>query len=214
MPDRKVKLAVAGDPKFLNTIWVGQGLMATVSGESIIRLFNIDADENYHLSVNESAFQGQLFNDKINTVSYNPKKRILSAGTKNGYIIMWKCKVMSAEAPCSDEGWQALPPVQAAQQPIQNLAWGGNNNIISAVQDSGVMILNHQLLKKKMKDNFKMIQISNKAVEVRVKNDASANSDYQIIMTLGMNIKGIDCCGTHTLFWNGKFAQLYDVQGT
>lgn len=75
------------------------------------------------------------------------------------------------------------------------------------------MILNHQLLKKKMKDNFKMIQISNKAVEVRVKNDASANSDYQIIMTLGMNIKGIDCCGSHTLFWNGKFAQLYDVQG-
>ena len=32
-------------------------------------------------------------------------------------------------------------------------------------------------------------------------------------MSLGMNIKGIDCCGSHTLFWNGKFAQLYDVQG-
>ena len=30
-------------------------------------------------------------------------------------------------------------------------------------------------------------------------------------MTLGMNIKGIDCCGTHTLFWNGKFMQIYDV---
>jgi hypothetical protein len=32
-------------------------------------------------------------------------------------------------------------------------------------------------------------------------------------MTLGMNIKGIDCCGVNTLFWNGKFAQLYDVKG-
>ena len=59
-----------------------------------------------------------------------------------------------------------------------------------------------------------MIQISNKAVEVRVKNDSSVNSDYQIIMTLGMNIKGIDCCGSHTLFWNGKFVQCYDVKGT
>ena len=105
MPDRKVKLAVAGNPDLLDTKWVGAGLMATVSGESIIRLFNIDADENYHLSVNESAFQGQLFNDKINTISYNPKKRILSGGTKNGFIIMWKCKVMSAESPTSDEGW-------------------------------------------------------------------------------------------------------------
>lgn len=51
-----------------------------------------------------------------------------------------------------------------------------------------------------------MIQISNKAIEVRVKNDLSSNSDFQIIMTLGMNIKGIDCCGNHTLFWNGKYA--------
>jgi len=31
-------------------------------------------------------------------------------------------------------------------------------------------------------------------------------------MTLGMNIKGIDCSDNHTLFWNGKYAQLYDVQ--
>jgi len=131
--------------------------MATVSGESIIRLFNIEADENYHLSVNESAFQGQLFNDKINTISFNPKKRILSAGTKNGFIIMWKCKVMSAQSPTDDSGWQALPPVKASQQAITNLAWGGSNSILSAVQAGGVMILNHQLLKKKMKDNFKMI---------------------------------------------------------
>jgi len=77
---------------------------------------------------------------------------------------------------------------------------------MSAVYANGVTILNHTVLKKKMKDNFKMIQISNKAVEVRVKNDQSSNSDFQIIMTLGMNIKGIDCCGSHTLFWNGKFA--------
>lgn len=31
-------------------------------------------------------------------------------------------------------------------------------------------------------------------------------------MTLGMNIKGIDCSESHALFWNGKYAQLYDVQ--
>jgi hypothetical protein len=62
-----------------------------------------------------------------------------------------------------------------------------------------------------MKENFRVIQINNKAVEVRVKNDDSVNSDFQILMTLGMNIKGIDCCGQHTLFWNGKFVQVYDV---
>ena len=64
---------------------------------------------------------------------------------------------MSAASPTDDEGWQALPALQAGQQPITNLAWGGSNSILSAVQPNGVMILNHQLLKKKMKDNFKMI---------------------------------------------------------
>ena len=62
-----------------------------------------------------------------------------------------------------------------------------------------------------MKDSVKMIQVSNKAVEVRVKHGDASNSDYQIMMTLGMNIKGIDSCGSHTLFWNGKFMQVYDV---
>jgi len=31
------------------------------------------------------------------------------------------------------------------------------------------------------------------------------------MMTLGINIKGIDCCGQHTLIWNDKFLQVYDV---
>jgi hypothetical protein len=47
-----------------------------------------------------------------------------------------------------------------------------------------------------------------------VKHGDANNSDYQIMMTLGMNIKGIDSCGSHTLFWNGKFMQVYDVNIT
>ena len=33
-------------------------------------------------------------------------------------------------------------------------------------------------------------------------------------MTLRMNIKGIDCCGLYTMFWNGKAVQIYEVNGT
>ena len=61
VPDRKVKLAVAGNPELLNTIWAGQGLMATVSGENMIRMFNIQSDENYVLTLAEPIFGGQLY---------------------------------------------------------------------------------------------------------------------------------------------------------
>jgi intraflagellar transport protein 140 len=215
VPDRKVKLAVAGNPDYLHTIWAGSGLLATVSGENMIRMFNIEQDENYVLTLAESAFQGLLFQDKIVSVAYNARRRILSAGTKNGYVVMWRCKQMSAESPASSDGWDARAPLKSqAITPITKLEWGGGNQqILSAMYQSGITILNHTILKKKMKDNFKMMQISNKAVEVRLKNEASPNTDFQIIMTLGMNIKGIDCCKSYTLFWNGKFAQIYDVQG-
>ena len=120
---------------------------------------------------------------------------------------------MSAESPISSDGWDARNPIKAQGGPISKLEWGGNQQILAGQWSNGICILNHTILKKKMKDNFKMMQISNKAVEVRLKNEASPNTDYQIIMTLGMNIKGIDCCKNNTLFWNGKFAQIYEVQG-
>lgn len=104
-----------------------------------------------------------------------------------------------------------MPCQRARQGPIIQLQWGSSHQILGAIHEQGAVILNHTVLKKKMKDNFKMIQTSNKAVEVRMRNDQSQNSDFQIIMTLGMNIKGIDCCGNHILFYNGKFAQIYEV---
>ena len=66
--------------------------MATVSGENMIRMFNIESDENYILSLAEPAFANQLFQDKIITLTYNKRKRMLTGGTKNGYVVMWKCK--------------------------------------------------------------------------------------------------------------------------
>ena len=40
----------------MHTIWAGNGLLATVSGENMIRMSNIDADENYVLTLAENAF--------------------------------------------------------------------------------------------------------------------------------------------------------------
>jgi intraflagellar transport protein 140 len=92
VPDRKVKLAVSGNIDYLQTIWAGQGLLATVSGESMVRMFNIETDENYVLTLAEPCFKQQVYNDKVVSVEYNPRRRIISCGTKNGYIVMWKCK--------------------------------------------------------------------------------------------------------------------------
>jgi hypothetical protein len=46
---------------------------------------------------------------------------------------------------------------------------------MAGVHDKGAIILSHTVLKKKMKDRFKMIQTSNKEVEVRMRNSQSQN---------------------------------------
>ena len=187
--------------------------MATVSGENMIRMFNIASDENYVLTLADPAFRNKCYQDKINAISYNAKSRILAGGTKNGNIVMWKCKQMTVASPDSSDGWEAKPPIKAQGPGISSVQWGGGNiNVISALYPTGATVLTHTVLQKKMKDNLKMIQVSNKAVEVRVKHETA--SDYQIMMSLGMNIKGVDSCGYHVLFWNGKFCQIYDINNS
>lgn len=79
----------------------------------MVRMFNIENDENYVLTLAEPAFKGQVFNDKIISIEYNSRRRIISCGTKNGYIIMWKCKQFAAESPTDSEGWEGMPVQKA-----------------------------------------------------------------------------------------------------
>lgn len=103
-----------------------------------------------------------MISDKIVSINYNYRRRILAAGTKNGAIVMWKCKQMSAESPIQSEGWEAKAPIRAQGGPLFDIQWGGNMQLLAGLHQNGIAILNHTILKKKMKDNFKIMQISNK----------------------------------------------------
>jgi intraflagellar transport protein 140 len=124
---------------------------------------------------------------------------------------------MSVKSPSSADGWEAKPPFKsksACKIPaITNMTWGSSSTVLSAINDGGVMILSQTILKKRMKGDLKIMQCSNKSVEVRMRNEANPDADYQIIMTLAINIKGLDCYDNFILFWDGKYAQVYEVFG-
>jgi len=44
-------LSISGDPEKLNSIWVGNTLLATCSQENILRMWHIESDENYVLTL-------------------------------------------------------------------------------------------------------------------------------------------------------------------
>ena len=56
-----------------------------------------------------------------------------------------------------------------------------------------------------------MIQINSKDVLIRLANPTALDRDKEAQIKLKMSIKGIDCNDSHAIFWNGKHAQLYDI---
>jgi len=65
-PEKKIKLSIAGDQYFLKTIWIGDCLLASSSCENMIRLWQLDEDENYVLTMFD---QGSTI-DKILMIKY------------------------------------------------------------------------------------------------------------------------------------------------
>jgi len=48
-----VKLSIAGDVEWLNSVWIGSCLVAMSSNENMIRMWHLGADENYVMTLHE-----------------------------------------------------------------------------------------------------------------------------------------------------------------
>uniref|UniRef100_A0A8C8CN11 Intraflagellar transport protein 140 homolog n=1 Tax=Oncorhynchus tshawytscha TaxID=74940 RepID=A0A8C8CN11_ONCTS len=64
------------------------GLLITATGEQVIRLWDLERDDNYVLSLDESL--GFEKGEVLNCVSYCTAKEILAAGTNRGRIALWR----------------------------------------------------------------------------------------------------------------------------
>merc|ERR1719277_544679 len=87
--ETKLKLSCGPHPERLQGVWAGPGLLATTSHESIVRLWNIADDESYIMSLQGVDDRNSLARDKATCVDYNPRKRVLAAGTRGGRIVQW-----------------------------------------------------------------------------------------------------------------------------
>ncbi len=109
-PLMKVKLSMASDGGIGNACWAGDGLLATCAGESNVRLWDLTHNSNYLLGLS-SHNQGQASGarkiaktDAIVTIDYNPRKRVLAAGTRDGNVVMWKNLAAVSSPPEDDAG--------------------------------------------------------------------------------------------------------------
>lgn len=50
-PSKRVKLSISGDPQKLQSIWIGSCLLATCSTENMLRMWHLDSDDSYVLTL-------------------------------------------------------------------------------------------------------------------------------------------------------------------
>lgn len=99
----------------------------------MIRLWNLEQDKNYFLTLADADMTGKLLRDKVVCVAYHEKKKILAGGTAEGRVVMWKSKfLLTGEAPGNSDGWEAQLPVSLTNTPIGEITWAGNEGLLSA----------------------------------------------------------------------------------
>ena len=71
-------------------------MLATCAGEPNVRFWDLTHNSNYLLSLSmhnigaQSGTRKISKSDRIVTIDYNPRKRVLAAGTRDGNVVMWK----------------------------------------------------------------------------------------------------------------------------
>lgn len=204
--ETKLKLSCGPNPDKLQGIWVGSGLLATASHESIVRLWNLDDNESYILSLQGVDERNSLAGDKVTAIDFNQRKRVLAAGTREGRMVQWRCSVLSG-MPKSELDWQALPVVSATDMLIEQLRWGPGESLLHVKSARSCVVLSESHLNAAVQPPYIVVQTSPKQVLLY-----HAERKTRSTITAGFRVRGISMGGVYVLLWSFKQVALYEIE--
>lgn len=205
--ETKLKLSCGPQPEKLQGVWAGSGLFATVSHESIVRLWNLADDENYILSL-QGAGDKSLAVDKATSIDFNPRKRVLTTGTRSGRLVQWRCSTVST--PKSEACWQVLPVVHASDLAIDRVAWGPGESVHARTEKSSI-VLSEAQLNTAVQPPYLLVQTAPMQAILH-----NMEQGTRSVISSTFRVKGVSLGGSPALalLWNSKQVTVYDVDTT
>ena len=100
-------------------VWIGSSLLAYVSGENIIRVLDIEKDENFTLLLQTQL--GYANTETITCLTYSAGKGIIAAGTDKGNVAMWKYIQAKTQQSDPEASWQLMQAKQLQTIPIKSI---------------------------------------------------------------------------------------------
>lgn len=208
---KKVKLSIAGNPEEIKCCWASEGLIGIVSGDDMVRFFFLDTDQSYFLSLTDHTLGSINTEDSFTCIDFSPKKRTLIVGGTKGKVYMWKCNLTANIIPIGSEAWETFGVVDTIPN-IISVKWSFNLGLIHVEgKNKTHAMLSETILQKKMNSQMKILQISQREIEIITN---SSNTYISKKITLQHGAKGLDIFNNYMLIWTGATAYLYKVDIT
>uniref|UniRef100_A0A671WNM9 Intraflagellar transport 140 n=1 Tax=Sparus aurata TaxID=8175 RepID=A0A671WNM9_SPAAU len=202
----KVKLS-SKTGQNVDIIWTDNSLLITATGEHVIRLWDLERDDNYVLPLDETL--GFERGEMINCVSYCAGKEILAAGTSHGRIALWRMVVQ----PGSNRGdtkaqWKLQTPTEIQGNVVQ-LQWGSSLNLLAANNSNTVLILCEHVMSAHFSQQVAAVQLTPTQLSI-----TQFSTGAHLALQSDMHIKGVCVTKDSVTVWSGKQITVYELSGT
>ncbi|NXI80864.1 IF140 protein, partial [Rhipidura dahli] len=189
-------------------ILIDHSLVVTALGETVIRFWDLDRDENYVLSLDvQFGFEG---GECINCVSYCSAKGLLAAGTTKGRVAMWNKAAGSDQSTWALEGkekWKFQASTELEGN-VTQIKWGSRKNLLAVNNISSVVILSEQAMLAHFHQQVAVVQVSPNLFNVTTFSAGTTRS-----LRVDMNANGIFATKDAVVFWNGKQVAVFECSG-
>lgn len=218
--ERKVKLSIKGDGSDLKCVIAGTNLLAAANHESLLRLWHLERDDSYILSLAHPLHMAPP-KDTLLCVGFNPATSVLAGATATGRVCMWKFhgptimgSASSSSSPFSlssydpsEHDWEVLPPVQIeSHDAIHSLCWGPSPNLLTLNCRSACSILNETVLHCRYVEGNALVQRSAEQVMLQIGEHGKPTK-----IQSALRVKGVDMNEKYVLLWNGKRAEVREL---
>ncbi|XP_064637216.1 intraflagellar transport protein 140 homolog [Lineus longissimus] len=206
-----MKVKLSGKAAEADVIWAGKGVLATVSGESVVRLWDIDREENYILNADtvlkSTGEQSQSYgrDTQLTCVSYSIAKQVLAVGTSSGTVAMWKYSSLGIPGKKAEpeDKWHFQPPSNIEGNILQ-IEWGPRNLLaVNAVEV--VYVLSEQVMSAHYADQIAVLQTGPTMLSVNIfgtGTNLEVKTDFQV--------KGTYTTKEFLAVWNNKKFTVYE----
>ncbi|NWI93338.1 IF140 protein, partial [Pitta sordida] len=189
-------------------ILIEQSLVVTALGETVIRFWDLDRDENYVLSPDvQFGFEG---GECFNCVSYCSAKGLLASGTSKGRVAMWRRAAGSEQSTRPLEGkerWRFQASTELEGN-VTQIKWGSRKLLLAVSSISSVVILSEQALLAHFHQQVAVVQVSPSLFNVTTFSTGTTQS-----LRVDMNVNGVFVTKDAVVFWNGKQVTVFECSG-